>query len=194
MKNIQQLEHVDQSAQSIRYALLSGALEMNQFSVMLKKTIKWQNATVNIHILAESHLVSVENNTEILHEVCACTEIDSGLSTELTNTMLVDMKNTLIKTTNEFLYTFHSAYMSLSQNSTFIEEMTKRASRHTQKKSATVLMHTFASDNNQTESPVTLVHVEAGEFLRIRSIHTYPNEDTFVLTDSVWSFRNGELF
>lgn len=177
------MEYADQTSGAIRLYLTEGEFDISQFTVLQNASLTWQDFEIHFGILGESHYVQFRYGDAVLNEICACTEIINPDNSKLIEYDFLPNIHHLPLATQFliFPYTFDFTYIDWEEGTKRLEALRKK-----QKQNGTsVLTHAFPSRDTEEHTPITEVYVETNERILVHTVHTYPNEDMMVFTESV---------
>ncbi len=175
------MEYIDQSAQSIRYSLIEGAVPKAAFRILEEQTIEWNGLTITPAILGESHLIVFQSGLERLNEICACSpiEIDSSYQIHQSEVLLTNLPQPLTHVWSGYQYRFNYKLVPLE------EEKTHHDSFVRSENSAICEEFVFPTMVSNLSRPATTVCVKGvGTDLHTFTSHSYPNENRTVITNS----------
>ncbi len=166
------VKYSEQTHKDLHLYLVFGVCNLEQFTVL--KSGKLPNFSNDIDIsygiLAESHFVSITYNKKTLTEICACTQgnFDGSLLISARPTQEGQNFNVYL---DQPLYSFKS-----SIHSGIIELPDE---------SYNTMLYVFPDIDGVKRNAFTSVSIsQVDDKIQIDSIHTYPNENIFVKTNS----------
>lgn len=176
------MEYTDQSSGAIRLYLTKGDLDISQFTVLARKQIAWDPLSVDFGVLGESHFIQLTIGEKTFTEICACTDatIPEGVHV-FESDFLANLPNDVRTLFDDYTYEFTFAFTNW-------EDGTKQLAKLREKQGQSAveyLGHVFPKLDSDTRDPVTEVYVETGpDGILLFSVHTYPNEEMMVFTES----------
>ncbi|MCI5108431.1 MAG: DUF2617 family protein [Candidatus Pacebacteria bacterium] len=175
--------YVDQSATELRLTACTGVVDTRQFNVLESGKINSQDWVLEFGIIGGSHffiLYGPENT--ILSEVFACTTVDpcGRILFQGDPRGSANMTFPIQKLVYSFQYHLITNWEIADQ---VIREMESGASGKSDR--LVLLAHDFPHNPEDTRVPKTIVEARADSLgLKIRTIHSYPQEDMLVQTIS----------
>ena len=177
------LSYVEQSSDELKLFVGTNIFSPQNHTIIQKSSFSTAEFLVKFGILAESHYVSIHNGTFSVDELCICTDvIIPGIEPQ----NLHEIKGTNLKFEDEsYVHNFNAVYIkgdeSLTRHKALLENKTKH--------SVYYLEHVFPCNEKGQENAMTAVYVTVGIDILIESVHTYPNENTAVFTQSRITFK-----
>jgi hypothetical protein len=177
------MEYTEQSAGSIRLYLTKGDPDLQQFTTLARASCMHSDMSVEFGILGESHFVSFLLGANRLTEVCACTDVKIPSSAEcIAYDFLPNLEEDPITTSfATYHYSFTYKYMNWEKGSIRLEEL---HSKH-REDNAQKLTYLFPSPDPDVDPATTKVYVTLDKSIITETVHTYPNEEVMVFTESV---------
>lgn len=176
-----QSTYVEQAADSIRLYLSNGRPNYEQFSILKGLYKNFDTVKVSYGILGASHFVHVKSPKHELAEICACVNGD------FTDSDKIIFAKHLKDITNGHLHVEDSCYSfdyKKVKGKAMVANELKHL-RHHKTKDSLHIIQKFPGRHFFSKKAITeLVLNFDGEILEIRSVHTYPNEDSAVFTKS----------
>jgi hypothetical protein len=172
------LTYHEQSHQDMRLYLRGDIDCIDQFNIITENTFTLGDFHIRYGILAESHFVAMSSNKYSYTEICACT---NGIfqSPSLMQERVYQLQNEVGIENDQIEYRFKSKVIESIPD---IEPDNKQIGHS--------LLHVFAGKNEHGDAYTHVLVVANDNQLIIRSIHTYPNENKRVDTESVFTFKN----
>jgi hypothetical protein len=179
------MDYADQTSGAIRLYLTEGNFDLEQLTILKKESLQCGEFVVDFGILGASHFVQFRYGKEVLSEVCACTEaIVPDNAKLLENDFLPNLHSVpLLVQFLIFQYSFNFTYVNWQEGGKRLTLL--RNSSMKSNNSIGVLDYTFPKLNDSDEHPVTEVYVSFNSDIEVHTVHTYPNEDMMVFTESI---------
>ncbi len=173
------MEYIEQSFRDLRLLTSNKVVDINQFELISEITHVLDGMDVHFGILGESHFVSVTSGEMAHVEILACTDaIVPGMQ-------VYTMDKILGKFTTENLNKGFTYEFSIIVQDTggAQEQINKIKAKHSEPNTI-YLTHTFPSDDERYEAAITEIVLTCCEEVLIETIHTYPNENKVVFSQS----------
>lgn len=179
------MEYTDQTALAIRLYLVEGKFNIDQFTILEHSSFNWKDLDVVFGILGESHFLSFTHKDKTFHEICACTEASLDTAHHVrTSSFLHELESVPLLTQFDGIqYRFSYVHTNWSEGRERLQDLHTRIAGISDE-STYSLTHLFPSDDPLREDPVTEIHVSAHKKINVATVHTYPNEDIMVFTES----------
>lgn len=176
------MEYISQTSKDIRYCLSEGKIDESQFEVLDTLTDSWKGIALTIHVLGESHFITIKSENSELNEICACTDIDTGGNEAISNGLLKNLENEVMKKkVGDISYEFRKSYARWDEGT---ERLNACIKNEEVKDSVHEIGFVFPKSEDDLHYPLTKVFIESGNDLVIRTFHTYPTEHVIVETTS----------
>ena len=184
------MEYVDQSAKELRLSLLTGNVDMNQFSVLSAGIIQQPKLIIKAGIIGASHFLSIYKDDIVFHEIFACMEVKGG--DKLLHYGPLDFVEGSADLALKGIHYSFEAYMhnwdEASNRMNDIE--TEIHNLNDFSKSVGLCFNFAGKDKNRIPKTLVLAKFHSGPSdglnqLKIKTVHSYPNEDTIVLTEGL---------
>ncbi len=176
--------YLDQSALGLKLNVIDGALNRNQFALLEKDSVTIKTGlTVEAAIIGGSHILTVKSESAGVHfhEVFACTDIKTESRLAYFGPLQkVAGKQDLIFNGN-IHYTFSAQFLDWDPFKAKIDEIETRAREACDLPSSIGLIHDFPRKGKRVPKTVVLME-ETGKEIEIKTVHSYPNENSLVLT------------
>lgn len=176
------MEYAEQTSGAIRLYLTEGNFDINQLLVVKRQALTHKDIAINFGVLATSHFVQFTYRDEILSEVCACSDAIVPDNTKLLEyDFLPNLHNMPLSA--QFLifpYTFNFTYIDWNEGMKRLKLLRNKKGSG----SVATLGHTFPKSDEHEDNPVTEIYVDCDGIIQVHTVHTYPNEDMMVFTES----------
>lgn len=170
------MEYVEQSADTLRLYVVSGAVDLDQFTILKESNLYWDSVPVSFGVLGASHFLKLQLAENSFYEICACTDGKFPDTSKLHISKWLHPETTVTEIENSsIVYTHDVHFFDLREINP-----TDRFNDYTNTQKVS-----FPVSGHESEAAVTLVGIKLNNQLRIRSIHTYPDECTAVETNSI---------
>ena len=187
----------DQSAAALQLNVLKGRFSLGAFTCLVSGSIGQPKLQIQAHIIGASHIVQLEHEERWrLSEILACTPI-AAQSQPLFSQPVVKLSDPVeLKLAENVLYRFSAWRADAKSGQQKLQALEARIvdTQVTSKSNEIGLRYDFPSPSNHAGShvsPKTLVWVALGEAnctVSIATAHSYPHEDTIVLSQTQVSF------
>lgn len=177
--------YIDQSAEVLRLTVLEGALDVSQFSILSQGEAHNDRYAVQAGIIGASHFLSVTlPDGRQLHEVFACTDVDSPSRRVFYGPVGKTPGGVAVKLFENAAYSFTPRLTPWGEGVALLEELEDTARRASQSKSPVIgLSFDFPIQSGDSRVPKTIVCVKLEDHaVTANTVHAYPNEDTIVFT------------
>ncbi len=187
--------YVDQSANGLRFTLVSGEVDCGQFNVLEAGHISCPAFHLEAGIIGASHYFMFRKDEKVLTEVLACVEVETmgsvrafvGPLSEVTGEVRLDlsMATYLFKLRRK---SWQEGIGSLQRYEALVQATKKN---ETHNLDTIGLVHAFPVSPQDERIPKTLVHVKVFDNqVVVNTFHSYPNEDAIVHTNTNITFTN----
>ena len=177
------MKYVDQTLESMLLYIVSRTLDTSIFTVISQSSFIYNDIKITFGILAESHFATIESKDATFNEVCACAEFD--IDNIIPKNIFEIQNQTLNEETEQYSYQFSTITLETRQGKKKLKALRrKRRSLNTH-----YLAHTFPSKWIWSKSAVTEIYITEADAITIESVHTYPNEEMIVFTESTYSTK-----
>lgn len=183
-------KYVDQSAHSLRLTLCNGRLDQSQFTILERGWCKVGDMAVEAAIVGGSHFLTVEHSGQVFSEVCVCMPFKHTgkvyLDEPLYSVEGFDSR-TVEGTPQSLVYGVRRRVVAWDKADSDMKELLSRVNSSS-RENVIALVHDFPrckGDSRDPRTVVSVVRVEGG--LSVSTIHSYPQEDLVVFTDSLFS-------
>ena len=181
------MEYVDQSADSIRLYVGTGSPDISQFKILKELVFRIKDISIDFGILGTSHYVKISHKDKTMTEICACVE---GEFDPEDNIIVGEKLSDLVDGQ------FQNQQLGYSFSSTRLKdnEVSSKVARLHQlriKKDTQYLELAFRGKHFFSKKPVTEIYVtHKNNQIIAQTIHTYPNEQSAVYTQSIFTFES----
>ncbi len=173
------VEYQDQSPDGLKLAIVTGALRVDQFSILQEESLRAADLTARCRIVGASHVIEYTLNGLPMWEVFACQDVEEDA-----------LRYSLDHVTAHVVETEHPGgarhifQASLTSTEAAEEDLRRLRLRPLR------LEFAFPSADG-TQAPVTIISGEpqSGGIL-VETAHSYPNYGQVVLTRSVLQLRS----
>jgi hypothetical protein len=169
------IKYEDTSHKTLGLGLASGNIDVSNLSVISTKTV----GNIEFGILGASHYVKIHNGPDTLNEIFACRKLNGDVRYYSIN----DLNNQSINTQNRYFnYEFK---VEVIDDKKFIDALIKEFEDADANNYGDSLMELFPTKGEVPFKACTYINVKESEhFTRVQTIHTYPEENTIVYTES----------
>ena len=177
------MNYSEQSAQDLRLNVIEGEFDLSQFQVFKTEVLRISpEITVRAMIIGKSHAVCFQVADLRLHEVFACGEVSTPRSRAFCGQLREVTDSVRINLDQGFTYGFLASTKRWPEGSAEIRRMESESADS----GGFCLSYDFPQGSNR-EPATTVVTGFADEIaasLVIRTAHSYPNEETIIISSS----------
>lgn len=175
----------DQSAYDLKLTVTPGDLDRSQFQIVNEDVLETSHFKIEAAIIGASHVVTVEKkNGPKINEVFACTDVRADnkllsfgrLSDVLGNAEFVHQK--------KLGYRLHVDCFDIKDRRGQIDKLEMMTAQALGQADKIGLSYTFPKKDTDIIDPKTIVHVVGISLITISTVHIYPSEGVFVLTQT----------
>lgn len=172
------LSYKEQSSDSLKLFVGKNIFAKEDHTVVQRSSFSAGFFEVTFGILAESHFVSIKHSKFQMDELCICTDIIIPGSESL-RLSEIGSKD-IIMDEDAYLYTFRTEHLrngeAQAKCQTLFSKRNKLETYH--------LEHVFPTAEASQPNALTGIYITIDDGLLIESVHTYPEEDVEVFTQS----------
>lgn len=175
------MKYIYQTCHDLQLYLVEGDCDVSQFVILKTESFEWHKKNFTFGILGASHFIEIVDGDQKFTEICACVPgtFDKPDKIHLASALSI-LPQRIECTFQNCNYTFEHHCMTLTQ-AKMISSDCMPDTTHLENKS---MYHEFPS-HNAGEAPFTKIALSRNmETLVIKTIHTYPNENSAVFTTS----------
>ena len=179
---LHQSPYVDMSARDLRLTLLADPVDAMGFHVLEAEKMKAWNLEVEARIIGASHWVTFRTPHVGVHELFSCHNVREGRVVKQYGPLSQSLGPVDLLLFDQLEYSFQWRAVSLRSNDPEATEIRDSALQAKEREGHIGLIHDFPSKTS-LPAPRTIVWacLEPGLF-QIATIHSYPNEDSLVIT------------
>lgn len=174
--------YVNQDIANLRFGVYSRILEPDLFRIFRRRVIEREKYRADFWIIGSSHVLNLQTNGACLGEVLTCSE--TALPSDARITLIEDFENSHCE---------HNILGEISYKAEFTmrhyseEEFRQEQSLLLAQKVPCRLAYSFPQREGLVAAPVTVIDIIRAEedILEIRTLHSYVENLTMVLTHSV---------
>lgn len=177
------MKYLEQTYKDLTLFLLSSLKDLENFTIIASEEVSDESVSVNFGVLSESHFVGITTKNKNFTEVFACTDIIIPNTSKFT---FSDLEN---KTISSNIECFNHSFTTTTHDMEYLDAKLSNLHKLKSRKNTKFLTINFPSAKEGEVHAITEIFVTlAKNQLEIKSIHTYPNEGTFVLTSSMINY------
>ena len=173
------IEYKEQNSDSLKLYVGEEIFKPADFTVVQQSSFSSEGFDIKFGILAESHFVSIAADSLSLDELCICTDKQVGKLKPLSLTRDLNGTDYIVEN-DTYHYKFQVFFLKNGEASKRFEELSKK---RTDLKTFH-LEHVFPTKEENEPNAMTGVYISLDKGITIESIHTYPDEDLEVFTQS----------
>jgi len=172
------MEFIEQTYKSIIFYFVNYSVDQSIFNIVSKHSFQHHNVAIEFGILTESHFLSISAPNDVINEICACKSYDIK-NAEIQS--IENITNDSYQTnTKNFSYSFSSSIVNYRTGRKVLSTL-----RGKQRLSNThYLTHTFPGKWPWSRAASTEIYVTVGDTIVTETVHTYPNENKMVFSQS----------
>lgn len=178
------MNYVDQSASGLRFFLVGADVNVIPLEIIDTVSFAWSGHQLEMGILGASHFLKIKfADGRSLSEVFACADLELHDS-YLKSAPFTDLPAQVIAPVANHTYSFVPRLVTWSAGADELDALRHAISNSQSNDQEYGLAHQFPSleGDDQTKPPLTLLWVECGETLVLKTAHCYPNEEQIVFT------------
>jgi hypothetical protein len=195
----------DQSLTDLSYTLLRQIPDLGDFTVLKSARVECGMMKIGLHILGESHLITLENPVQDLSEVVSCnpaqlSHYDYEVRCDASQTLTSQRQRCFVSGEELLEYQFKAETQHINCQAALLRKLTDAGLPRGIRLEYQFPSHASIFKENQY-SPKTILDcllaaipdpAKGGQSLKIllRTLHIYPAESRFLVTNSRWVWRN----
>lgn len=169
------INYVDTSHKTLGLAVSETDLDVTNLSVISKKVI----GNVEFGVLGASHYIKMRHGNYMITEVFACKKLEGDMKYYPITELLGRQVSTQ---TNAFQYDFK---VELIKERKYIDALINEFEKARTEKDGETLMEAFPTKVDPPFKACTYIHFKEYEtFIRVQTLHTYPEEEITVYTET----------
>lgn len=179
------VKYISQKCNELELSLFDRTLSKNLFQIYANDQIEGEIYRAELWIIGSSHVVNFTNSTSSVCEVVRAKEYEIPDEGKIKNIELWDKNDNF-----EYKYpnpkiTYRISFRSKTHSPKEFEIRQKKYCECRQERS---LLFKFPKSTNADSKPFTLLNYEPKvDILKVNSIHSYPNDLAFIITESEFS-------
>jgi hypothetical protein len=175
------MEYAEQTSGTIRLYLGRGDFDIAQFTILMEHTVMHDDLSIHFGILGESHYVRFEKGSEVLTEVCACTDATTLPEEVIVSDFLPNLHTLPVTAVfGSQSYSFSFTYLPWKEGESRLQTLREQKENEMMHH----LTYVFPSPEEHPTEAVTELFLTLDKTIIFQSVHTYPNEGVMVFTES----------
>lgn len=171
---------IEQSVFSVQYCFLQQAADLGLFNIVTQQNFELGDFSVTAAVLTESHAFLVKRGDVVGTEICACTDMQALFPDAPISTLQQDTPPAQEHVLADVRYNFSHKVLSVDQFADIDATICARTDART-------LSFAFPEAPDELPAALTKLYlIPTTSRLTTVSIHTYPNEQLLLYTESVW--------
>lgn len=177
--------YADQSSRDLRLNIIEGELDLRQFNLLMSDTVSNPRIMIKASIIGASHLIQYRINDSLINEAFACIDVGSDKTRAYSMPLKNIAESVSLNFTDDIIYEFDTRQVDWAVGREEAEELERMAMNAGDMEVG--LVYDFPRES-QPFKPKTIVYVKLSEdetAARVKTLHSYPSEDTLVFTNTV---------
>ncbi|MBU1054385.1 MAG: DUF2617 family protein [Proteobacteria bacterium] len=171
-----------QAARDLRLNLIEGQMaDWSQFRILKAQGMDRNPWNVKAHVIGASHLISVNYNGSLFHEIFACMEVKADAK-PIYYGPIMDIGNLTHKFVDKLSYKFDSKILKWDTGEPLMLDLEHMANTAGDNKIG--LVAEFPPINTDIITKTIVLITMDDKMLKFETVHSYPNEDCIVFTQT----------